>query len=86
MPPAKVEAKQKTTMAMILERVAVYSRATLLNYEEIHKKLHSEFFYRYKINLKARFNPDVHKSKLDVVAELGMLEEYYAIACEVLAA
>jgi prophage antirepressor-like protein len=86
LPPANVEAKQKTTRAMILERVATYSRATLLNYEEIHRKLHSEFLYRYHINLKKRFNPEIHKSKLDVVAELGMLEEYYAIACEVLAA
>lgn len=86
LPPATVEVKPKTTRAMILERVAVYSRSTMLNYEQIHKKLHSEFFYRYKINLKARFNPEIHKSKLDIVEELGMLEEYYAIACEVLAA
>ena len=86
LPSASVTAVPKSTRAMINERVAVYSAATLLSHAEIHKKLHKEFFYRHHINLHSRFmaNRDKYNSKLDIVEELGLLEEYLAIACEVL--
>lgn len=86
LPSASVPAVPKSTRAMINERVAAYSAATLISHAEIHRKLHKEFFYRHHVNLHSRFmaNRDKYKSKLDIVEELGLMDAYLAIACEVL--
>jgi prophage antirepressor-like protein len=86
LPSASVPAVPKSTRAMINERVAAYSAATMISHAEIHRKLHKEFFYRHHVNLHSRFmaNRDKYKSKLDIVEELGKLDDYLAIACEVL--
>jgi hypothetical protein len=86
LPSANVPAVPKSTRAMINERVAAYSAATLIGHAEVHKKLHKEFYYRHHNNLHARFmaDRDKYKSKLDIVEELGLMDAYLAIACEVL--
>lgn len=86
LPSASVPAVPKSTRAMINERVAAYSAATMISHAEIHRKLHKEFFYRHHVNLHSRFmaNRDKYKSKLDIVEELGLMDAYLAIACEVL--
>lgn len=86
LPSASVPAVPKSTRAMINERVAAYSAATLISHAEIHRKLHKEFYYRHHVNLHSRFmaNRDKYKSKLDIVEELGLMDAYLAIACEVL--
>ena len=86
LPPAKVPAAPKTTRAMISELVANYCNATSMKFEDAHRKLHKEFYYRHHTNLNKRFmeNRDKYKSKLDIVEELGLMEEYYAMALETL--
>jgi prophage antirepressor-like protein len=86
LPSASVPAVPKSTRAMINERVAAYSAATLISHAEVHRKLHKEFYYRHHVNLHSRFmaNRDKYKSKLDIVEELGLMDAYLAIACEVL--
>lgn len=88
LPPATVKAAPKTTRAMVSELVANYCKATSVEFVEAHRKLHKEFYYRHHVNLNKRFlaNRDKYKSKLDIVEELGMMEQYYAIALEVLVA
>lgn len=88
LPPATVKAAPKTTRALVAELVANYCKATSVEFVDAHRKLHKEFYYRHHINLNKRFlaNRDKYKTKLDIVEELGMMEQYYAIALEVLVA
>lgn len=81
LPDPEVQPKEKTIKAMIRERLNTYANIKK-NYPECWKNLYKQMYYRYQVNVGAR-TVKGKKNGLDVLEELDLLKEAYAVACEI---
>ena len=84
LPSPTVDAAQKTTRALVNEKVRSWAAAngggTMNHYA--WSKLYKEFKYRYHFDAATRAS-NAGKSKLDIIDEAGHMESLYAVACDV---
>lgn len=94
-PRSGLIAEPQSVRAKINELVRAFCRAYSLAYQEVWGRGYKAFYYQYHRDVKAIFRHDEAKAerdpgyvrryvnKLDVVEELGMLDEMFAIMTEV---
>jgi anti-repressor protein len=80
--PSSSDAKDKTTRNRINEIVRAYCSMASVSYTDAWGKLYKEFYYRYNTNVNKRAK-NQRKTKLDVVEDMGMLHDLYALASEI---
>ena len=81
MPESDIKPKEKTIKAMIRERLNSYAHIKK-NYPECWRQLYKQMYYRYQVNVNLRTIKG-KKNGLDVLGDLGLLKEAYAVACEI---
>lgn len=86
-----VEAEDLSTRARLNRLVRDYSAATSIPFGEVWKRVYRDFRDRYHVDLKQRArniqaNGGKKLGSLDVCEQLGMIEQLYAVAFELLKA
>jgi|GEM_PF-1516654 len=84
LPAPTVEAPQMTMRAKVNQLVRNYVGRTNIPYREAWNRLYKEFFYRCSYNAVQRAKNRGLK-KLDCIEQDGLMEQFYAIGCDVLA-
>jgi DNA polymerase III gamma/tau subunit len=84
LPAPTVEVNEKTTRAAINQLIRAAAHARGVSEQDAFRKVYTEFKYRYHIDVDARRDNALKSgqklSKLDIVEDLGMLNELYALA------
>jgi hypothetical protein len=76
-------AKQLTTRAKVNMLVCEYHDASGVDYKDIWCKLYKEFRHRYHFDVYRRAE-NSGMDKLDVIEQAGKMEDFYAMASEIL--
>jgi len=84
LPAPTVEAPQMTMRAKVNQLVRNYVGRTNIPHREVWNRLYKEFFYRCSYNAGERAKNRGLK-KLDCIEQDGLMEQFYAIGCDVLA-
>jgi prophage antirepressor-like protein len=82
--PPIVEASALSTRAKINRLVRDYAVANRLSYREVWRHLYAEFRDRYHVDLRVRARNKKNSKPLDICEDLGLIEQLYAVASEVL--
>ena len=83
LPYADRPAPEKSDRSKVNELVRNYVRRNNTSYPEVWGKLYREFRYRCHIDAELR-SKNQNKKPLDVIEELGLMNEMHAIASEIL--
>lgn len=83
LPAPTVIAPQISDRDKVREIVFDYSQSQEMPIEHVWTHLYAQFYYRCKVNVTARAKR-TKKRKLDIIEELGLMPQLYAIACEIL--
>lgn len=84
LPYSEQAAPQKTTRIKINNLVRNYAQRTTLPHGKVWGKLYAEFRDRCHIDAKRRAENQGKKLAIEVIEDLGLIEELYAIASEIL--
>jgi len=85
LPAPIVEAPELTTRAKINQLVRNYVGRTNVSHRETWNRLYKEFFYRCSYNAGERAKNRGIK-KLDCIEQDGLMEQFYAVGCDLLMA
>ena len=82
LPKPEKKAKEITKRKSVSKLINAHCKEMHRLQQEAYTDLYVEFKYRYGIDVNARMKSGKYKTKLDVIEDLGMIDELYSLAYE----
>ena len=81
LPAPSKPAPAPSTQANVNRLVRDYAIAKDIPFNQVWNALYAELYYACNVNIQVRAR-NAEKKPIDMVAELGLMEDLYAVACE----